>query len=164
MDIFFHQQLFQYYGNLQTAGKQKSIDNVSNKNSIESYFIIDKEKENNENNENNENIITELIKPTKIYNEVFDICNKYEKNILGLAHITGGGFYDNIMRILPNDLEFELFDWEFPYIFKWIQEKSNLSKKEMLNIFNCGYGMVIISNKELNITDIDLIGYIKNKK
>ena len=34
----------------------------------------------------------------------------------------------------------------------------------MLNIFNCGYGMVIISNTELNITDLDLIGYIKNKK
>ena len=79
------------------------------------------------------------------------LYQNYPENILGVAHITGGGFYDNINRILPPQLSFELEKWEFPYIFKWIQMESNLNREEMLNIFNCGYGMVIICNKEINI-------------
>ena len=108
------------------------------------------------------NFIEKLLAPTKIYTEVLDICNKFNENILGIAHITGGGFKDNIKRILPNNLDFVLYDWEFCDIFKWIQNNSNLSKKEMLEIFNCGYGMVIISNKEINIPELSKIGYLIN--
>ena len=70
-----------------------------------------------------------------------------------MAHITGGGFYDNINRILPENLSIELFDWEFPDIFKWIMKESKLSRKDMLGIFNCGYGMVLITNEEIDIGD-----------
>ena len=69
---------------------------------------------------------------------------------MGVAHITGGGFHDNLIRILPENLYFELDDWEFPDIFKWIQKESQLTRHEMLSIFNCGYGMVIISNCKLS--------------
>ena len=102
--------------------------------------------------------IKELLTPTKIYMEVLDICEKFYENILGISHITGGGFKDNITRILPDNLDFLLFDWEFSHIFKWIQNNSNLSKREMLETFNCGYGMVIITNKEINIPELHNIG------
>ena len=105
-------------------------------------------------------LIKELLKPTKIYMEVLDICKQYNKNIVGISHITGGGFKDNIERILPNNYSFTLKDWEFPEIFKWIQRESNLKRTDMLNTFNCGYGMVIISDKPLNIPNLDLIGNI----
>ena len=95
--------------------------------------------------------IDEILEPTRIYIELLKLYQNYPENILGVAHITGGGFYDNINRILPPQLSFELEKWEFPYIFKWIQMESNLNREEMLNIFNCGYGMVIICNKEINI-------------
>ena len=80
--------------------------------------------------------IDEIMTPTRIYNELIDLYDKYENNILGVAHITGGGFRDNIKRILPNDLTFKLNDWEFPDVFKWIQLESGLSKDEMLSTFN----------------------------
>jgi phosphoribosylformylglycinamidine cyclo-ligase len=78
----------------------------------------------------------------------------YPLNILGVAHITGGGYKDNLKRILPDHLTFELEEWKFPPIFEWIQRESNLSTSEMLDVFNCGYGMVIISNTELPLKQI----------
>ena len=69
--------------------------------------------------------------------------------INGVVHITGGGF-DNINRILPKNLSFRLERWIFPDIFKWIQNKSKLGYNDMLKIFNCGYGMVLISDKLTN--------------
>ena len=71
-----------------------------------------------------------------------------------MAHITGGGFRDNIRRILPENLDYELDEWEFPPIFKWIQKESQLTRNEMLSIFNCGYGMVIISSASLPLQKI----------
>ena len=104
--------------------------------------------------------IEDILTPTKIYYELLDFYEKYKDNILAVAHITGGGFHDNIIRILPENLYFELYDWEFSDIFNWIKYESKLSKKEMLGIFNCGYGMVVITNKEIDMGDI--IGKIIN--
>lgn len=99
--------------------------------------------------------------------EVFDIIQKYPKLINGISHITGGGFKDNINRILQGNLEYKLIDWEFPDIFKWIQKYSLFSKDEMLNTFNCGFGMVLIINEKCGnlkqiMTEFSLIkiGYI----
>jgi phosphoribosylamine---glycine ligase len=103
--------------------------------------------------------IRDILTPTKIYSELLDIYKKYKGAVLGVAHITGGGFHDNIKRILPEHLSFELDHWEFPYIFKWIQRESKLSRDEMLNIFNCGYGMVLVTNREIYVGD--KIGRIK---
>lgn len=91
--------------------------------------------------------IDEILKPTKIYMEIFNIIDNYNEFINGLIHITGGGFKDNINRIIPKNLNYKLKDWEFPDIFKWIQKYSLLSKNEMLNTFNCGFGMLIIANQ-----------------
>jgi phosphoribosylformylglycinamidine cyclo-ligase len=79
-----------------------------------------------------------LIEPTKIY--VRAILNLLERfTINGMAHITGGGFKDNIARILPNDCDviIKTNTWEQPEIFHWIQSQGNISADEMLKTFNC---------------------------
>ena len=96
----------------------------------------------------------EILKPTRIYTELLELYEKFPQNILGVAHITGGGFHDNITRILPEKFYYELDEWEFPHIFKWIQKESGLNRQEMLKIFNCGYGMVIISDTKLPLQKI----------
>ena len=106
----------------------------------------------------------ELLEPTKIYNEIIDLWTVIPDNILGIAHITGGGFHDNLIRILPEHLYFTLNNWRFPPLFQWIQTYSKLSRNEMLSIFNCGYGMVIISNHKLsNIPYLHEIGHLMDK-
>lgn len=113
------------------------------------YTLVKKLWENSINTPNIESLLT----PTRIYHELLDLYSKYKTQILGVAHITGGGFHDNINRILPENLSVELFSWDFPDIFKWIMKESKLSRKEMLGIFNCGYGMVLITNEEIDIGD-----------
>ena len=95
-----------------------------------------------------------ILKPTRIYTELLELYEKFPYHIFGVAHITGGGFHDNLIRILPKNLYFELEEWEFPPIFKWLQKESGLNRQEMLNIFNCGYGMVIVSSANLPFTKI----------
>ena len=104
--------------------------------------------------------INEILEPTRIYIELLDLYEKYPNEILGVAHITGGGYEDNIRRIIPEGINFELYMWEFPPIFKWIQKRSGLNRNEMLSTFNCGYGMVIISCAEL---PFDKIGRLYKK-
>jgi phosphoribosylformylglycinamidine cyclo-ligase len=95
--------------------------------------------------------IESILKPTRIYSELLDYFKVYRPFILGIAHITGGGYHDNIIRILPRDKYFELIKWEFPPIFKWIQSESGFSHREMLDTFNCGYGMIIITKPDNEI-------------
>ncbi|KAA9024353.1 phosphoribosylformylglycinamidine cyclo-ligase [Niallia endozanthoxylica] len=86
----------------------------------------------------------ELLRPTKIY--VKPILAALEKfNLKGLAHITGGGFIENIPRMLPEDLGAELNEenWHVPPVFTLMESIGELDRKEMYNIFNMGTGMVI---------------------
>ena len=108
-------------------------------------------------NEITTEFINNVLTPTRIYMNAFNYMKQY--NIVGISHITGGGFKDNINRILPENINFTLINWEFPPIFKWIQEKSNLTREEMLGIFNCGYGMVLISEDDIH--ELDVIGYLE---
>ena len=103
-----------------------------------------------------------IMTPTSIYFEMEQIYNQHKDHILGVAHITGGGFPDNISRIIPEHLDFVLENWEFPGVFKWIQKETSLSRIEMMRIFNCGYGMVIITDTKLNDVG-DLIGELVEK-
>ena len=107
--------------------------------------------------------IIEILEPTRIYTETLELFEKYPKQITGMAHITGGGFTDNIPRVLPNDLTFELQHWDIPLVFQWIQDTTLLSNEEMMRTFNCGYGLIVISTTELNEPYLDLIGKIVKK-
>jgi len=104
-----------------------------------------------------------LIEPTKIYAQpILNLLEKFSLN--GIAHITGGGFKDNIERILPNDCNvmIETNTWKQPEIFKWIQKQGNISNDEMLRTFNCGIGMILIVERtDMNevLETLTQIGY-----
>ncbi len=86
-----------------------------------------------------------LLAPTRIY--VKSLLALMEKHPLdGLAHITGGGLSENIVRVIPDDLglEMDLSAWQRPAIFDWLQIKGRIDEQEMLRTFNCGIGMVLL--------------------
>lgn len=91
----------------------------------------------------------ELLHPTKIYvKPLLAAMKKFD--IKGMAHITGGGFVENIPRMLPAGLGAELDEsgWEIPPIFTLMEKLGNLERDEMYNIFNMGMGMVVTVNPE----------------
>jgi phosphoribosylformylglycinamidine cyclo-ligase len=93
-----------------------------------------------------------LIEPTRIY--VSSILNALKtKQIKGLAHITGGGIIENIPRILPEHLaaEIDLKSWPRSELFQWLQANGNVDDEEMLRVFNCGIGMVVICPAEQSV-------------
>ena len=87
----------------------------------------------------------ELLEPTRIY--VKALLNLFKSfNIKGLVHITGGGFYDNIPRIIPQVCRCVISrnSWEIPPIFQVIKEIGDVEEKEMFRVFNMGIGMMIV--------------------
>jgi phosphoribosylformylglycinamidine cyclo-ligase len=91
----------------------------------------------------------ELLKPTKIYvKPVMKAIQQFE--IKGMAHITGGGFIENIPRMLPEGLgaEIKTGSWPVLPIFDAIQKYGRLEKNEMFHIFNMGIGLVAAVNAE----------------
>lgn len=87
----------------------------------------------------------ELLTPTRIYvKQVLSLLP--DKNIKGIAHITGGAFYDKISRILPDnaDVRINKDSWSVPRIFRLIQNKGNVAEREMYHTLNMGIGMVLI--------------------
>jgi phosphoribosylformylglycinamidine cyclo-ligase len=67
--------------------------------------------------------------------------------VKGLAHITGGGFPDNIPRVLPEGLGARIDLARVPVlpVFKWLASEGNIAESEMLRTFNCGIGMIVIA-------------------
>jgi len=123
----------------------------------------------------NSKIKDELLIPTKIYQRILTplISNKM---ISGISHITGGGITENLPRILPNQLSFEidLNRWKLPRLMSWIIKKSKMTEEEALKTFNCGIGMICVVPKT-NLTDFSkyfkdinetyyIIGKIKKHK
>ena len=99
--------------------------------------------------------LNELIKPTKIYvNELNKLKEKYSDYIKGFSHITGGGLIDNIPRILNKDLNFNITISNIPDVFKWIYNKSDMSIEDMFKTYNCGIGMVVIFDKNVNCDEL----------
>ena len=90
----------------------------------------------------------ELLTPTTIYvKTVLDLADHFD--IKGMAHITGGGFIENIPRTISAGLKAEINMGSFPIlpIFKLMQELGDIEDKEMFNTFNMGIGLVIIAHK-----------------
>ena len=87
----------------------------------------------------------ELLEPTRIY--VKPILNLLKNfNVKGLVHITGGGFYDNIPRIIPQSCRCIISgnSWEIPPVFQVMKEIGKVDEKEMFRVFNMGIGMMIV--------------------
>ena len=85
-----------------------------------------------------------LLEPTRIY--VKPVLKLIEAcDIHALSHITGGGFWENIPRVLPENTKAVIdgASWQWPAVFSWLQENGNVDTYEMYRTFNCGVGMVI---------------------
>ncbi|WP_049691324.1 phosphoribosylformylglycinamidine cyclo-ligase [Anaerococcus jeddahensis] len=96
----------------------------------------------------------ELLKPTKIYvKEILNLLEKIEIN--GLSHITGGGFYENIPRMIPDGLcaKIDVSNIPLPKIFTLLEKWGELDKKDMYETFNMGVGLVFAVDKK----DIDIV-------
>lgn len=91
----------------------------------------------------------ELLKPTKIYvKEMLPLIE--EELIHGMSHITGGGFYENVPRMIPDGLcaKIDLKNIKRPEIFSYLQKWGDLDLKEMHSTFNMGIGLVFVVSKE----------------
>ncbi|MEN3013887.1 MAG: phosphoribosylformylglycinamidine cyclo-ligase [Endomicrobiia bacterium] len=99
-------------------------------------------------------LANELLIPTKIYVEYIEkLLKKFNPNkeIKAIVNITGGGFYDNIRRVLPKNCKAVIFkqSWQPYKIFNLIQQKGNIQDKEMYRTFNMGIGMAIIVDNKI---------------
>ncbi|MNJ55614.1 Phosphoribosylformylglycinamidine cyclo-ligase [compost metagenome] len=98
---------------------------------------------------NNEVLGQVLLTPTKLY--VKPVLSLLEQvNVKGMAHITGGGFIENIPRVLPENVNVnvEYGSWPVLPIFSLLQQKGNVSNKDMFTTFNMGIGLVIVVSEQ----------------
>ena len=92
-----------------------------------------------------EEILRWLLTPTKIYvRQVLDVI--HNTDVHAICHITGGGFDENIPRVLHDGQAVEIQEgsWEILSVFRFLEEKGNIPHREMFNIFNMGIGMVVV--------------------
>lgn len=95
-----------------------------------------------------------LLTPTRLYVksllQAFAIKDDGKQAIHGLVHVTGGGFYENVPRILPEGLNarIDVSAWDLPAVFKWLAEAGQLSHRDLASTFNCGIGMIVICKPE----------------
>ena len=105
------------------------------------------------------NLATELLDNKPLSEHVLAPTKIYVKSVLALikqadvhaiAHLTGGGFWENIPRVLPKNTKAVIDEksWKWPSVFNWLQEKGNIDTYEMYRTFNCGVGMVIALPQE----------------
>jgi len=98
-----------------------------------------------------------LLEPTKIYvKSVLEVLKDYD--IKGMAHITGGGFFENIPRMFKEKLAAVIYrdSYDLPEIFKYIMNKG-VSEEHMYNTFNMGIGFVLCVNKEDSKSIVELL-------
>jgi phosphoribosylformylglycinamidine cyclo-ligase len=91
-----------------------------------------------------------ILTPTRIYVKACLAAIRETNAVKGLAHITGGGFPDNIPRILPKGLgaRIDLARVAVPAVFQWLASEGDIAESEMLRTFNCGIGMIVVASPE----------------
>ena len=97
----------------------------------------------------NTSLASALLTPTRIYvKPVLNVMRDFALN--GVVHVTGGGFAGNVPRVLPKGVRARIDPsaWRRPPIFAFLQQRGKLSEDEMLRVFNCGIGMILIVARE----------------
>jgi len=102
-----------------------------------------------------EKLIDALMAPTRIYVKPILAMLK-EHDIHAMAHITGGGLSENIIRVIPDGLGLEIqsSSWPLPPVFQWLQQEGQVPNNEMWRTFNCGIGFVLV----IAAKDVESIG------
>lgn len=100
-----------------------------------------------------------LLTPTKLYVKSCLRAIRETGAVKGLAHITGGGFTDNIPRVLPKTLgvRIDLAQLHVLPVFKWLASQAGIAELEMLRTFNCGVGMVAIVKRDEAVRVMDVL-------
>ncbi len=98
-----------------------------------------------------------ILTPTKLYVRSLLAVMK-EHTIKGMIHVTGGGFFENVPRILPENCaaRIDATQWELPKLFHWLGETANIAHDDMATTLNCGIGMIVICSPD----EADAIGHI----
>ncbi|MBL8014543.1 MAG: phosphoribosylformylglycinamidine cyclo-ligase, partial [Candidatus Omnitrophica bacterium] len=103
-----------------------------------------------------------LLEPTRIYvKEVLGLLDKFD--IHGMAHITGGAFYEKLTKVLPKGLCFSINkkSWPIPRIFQLIQDKGRVPERDMYKTFNMGIGFaLIVSAKD----EVSIQAFLRQQK
>lgn len=116
---------------------------------VRKVFAMTAESLNTYYNELGKTLGEALIAPTKIYVKALKAVKEAGVTIKGCSHITGGGFYENIPRMLPEGVQavVEKDSYAIPPIFRLLQEKGGLEEKMMYNTYNMGLGMILALDK-----------------
>ena len=127
---------------------------------IQNTNAIDKEFE----KINQLNFYDELLKPTKIYNNLIKQILSEDIEIKAMSHITGGGIPENLPRCIPNDFipYIDTKSWDIPILFKFLKDVGMIPEKDFWNTFNLGVGFCLIIDKKfknaiLNICEANKI-------
>lgn len=100
---------------------------------------------------NNKTLGDILLTPTRLYYKIINkILIQKKIKVSAIAHITGGGFYENIVRVIPENLDAVIYEkrWDILPIFIFLQRQGNIKREEMYRVFNMGIGMVIIVRED----------------
>ena len=101
------------------------------------------------NDELNTTLASALLAPTRIYvKPILNLIRDFRVN--GIVHVTGGGFEGNVPRVLPQGVRARIDpdSWTRPGVYDWIEREGGLSSSEMLRVFNCGIGMILVIPRE----------------
>jgi phosphoribosylformylglycinamidine cyclo-ligase len=94
-------------------------------------------------------LVDALMAPTRLYvKPILELLGgAYGDDVHAMAHITGGGLTENIIRVVPDGLglDIDASSWPMPPVFEWLQREGNVSREEMWRTFNCGIGFVLIA-------------------
>ncbi|MBT1449581.1 phosphoribosylformylglycinamidine cyclo-ligase [Glaciecola sp. XM2] len=105
-----------------------------------------------------------LLEPTRIYvKSVLKLLETHKVN--AISHITGGGFWENIPRVLPDHLTatIDATTWQWPAIFSYLQEKGNVETDEMYRTFNCGVGLMLVVDADVANDCVDTLNKLGEK-
>ena len=92
-------------------------------------------------------LVDALMAPTRLYvKPLLSLLKEHGAAIHGMAHITGGGLTENIIRVVPEGLglNIDARSWTLPPVFQWLQREGNVADSEMWRTFNCGIGFVLL--------------------
>ena len=87
-----------------------------------------------------------IMRPTRLYHQI--INKKDFKYIKSMSHITGGGIISNFSRSIPKNTKFQLDEIKLPFEYDFILDNLETSKKELMEVFNCGIGMILVIDKK----------------
>ena len=107
---------------------------------------------------NHLNFYNELLKPTKIYNDIVSKILSEKIEIKAMSHITGGGIPENLPRCIPNDLIpfIDTKSWKIPKLFRFLKDVGMIPEKDFWNTFNLGVGFCLIIDNQFKEATLNI--------